>query len=344
MTAAREEGPGAHGRAALDRRDFLRRLGAGSVLAAGSAAAAFALRYGGLELEPAPSRGDAGVPERKGEGGRGEGSGAPPVVAVVKGDDPAAAARKALELLGGMKRFVRPGEKVLVKPNIGWDRRPKFAANTNPEVVAAVVRAAFEAGASRVWVTDSPCNNPVRCFDRSGLRRSLEGSGAELFVPSRGDYVEQDLRGAWLGRWPVLRVVLEADKIVNVPIAKHHSSAVLTLGMKNWYGILGGGKRRGRLHQRMAESIVELAAFVRPVLTVLDAYRILFRNGPQGGSLLDTKLLKTVVASTDPVAVDAFAASFFGLEPRQVPFIPLAAERGLGVQERDRMKKLEAAV
>jgi uncharacterized protein (DUF362 family) len=191
-------------------------------------------------------------------------------------------------------------------------------------------------------VTDSPCNNPARCFDRSGLEDSLAGLDVRLLVPTERDYAERDLGGEVLGVWPVLRPVLECDKIINLPIAKHHSSSVLSLGMKNWFGILGGGKLRGRLHQEMALSIAELAAFVRPALTVLDAWRILWRNGPQGGSLRDTREHKTIAASTDPVAIDAFGATFFDLAPDQVPFVPVAAAMGLGTADLGAVETIEA--
>ncbi|MEW6746547.1 MAG: DUF362 domain-containing protein [Planctomycetota bacterium] len=319
----------------------MKRLAVDSALAAGVVAAGLAWRRGALEIPrqegeatPAARRGrDASTATPPGKDVR-------PVVAIARGDDPAALARAAVEALGGMGAFVSRGERVLLKPNIGWDRPPKFAANTNPDVVASVARLCLEAGAKEVVVTDSPCNNPQRCFDKSGLAKALEGLGVKLFVPTERDYVEKDLGGEVLRVWPVLRAVLECDKVVNLPIAKHHSSAVLTLGMKNWYGILGGGKRRGALHQEMARSIAELASFVRPVLTVLDAYRILVRNGPQGGSLMDTRETKTVMASRDAVAVDALASTLFELTPKDVPYVPLGEQMGLGRADLEAVDKI----
>jgi uncharacterized protein (DUF362 family) len=152
------------------------------------------------------------------------------------------------------------------------------------------------------------------------------------------------LKGEVVGKWPVLRVFLESDRVINVPVAKHHSSAVLTLGMKNWYGILGGGRRRGQLHQEMAAGIADLAGFAQPDLTILDAFRVVFRNGPQGGSPRDTKLLKTVAVSTDPVAIDAFGATLFDLDPKSVPYIPLAEARGLGTADFESLGPIEKEV
>jgi len=136
------------------------------------------------------------------------------------------------------------------------------------------------------------------------------------------------LKGEWLKEWEVLLDVVEADKLINVPIAKHHSLSRLTLGGKNWLGATGGA--RNQFHQSLDKTIVDLAAFFKPQLTVLDAYRILVRNGPQGGRVSDTELRKTVVAGTDPVAVDALGASFFGVAPAELPYLGMAQARGLG--------------
>jgi uncharacterized protein (DUF362 family) len=144
------------------------------------------------------------------------------------------------------------------------------------------------------------------------------------------------LNGAWLKEWEVCLDVFEADKIINVPIAKHHSLCRLTMGMKNWLGAIGGA--RNQLHQGLDQAVVDLAAFFKPQLTVLDAYRILVRNGPQGGRTSDTELAKTVVAGTDPVAVDAFGATLFKVAPRELPYLGLARERGLGEFELEKVR------
>ena len=252
-----------------------------------------------------------------------------PQMSVAQGDDPRALARKAIEVVGGMKRFVGRGDVVVVKPNIAWDRTPAQAANTNPQVVAEIVRLCLEAGARKVIVTDVSCNDPRRRFERSGIAVAARAEGAEVPLPEERKFKEVDLRGDVLTAWPVLEYFLTADKMINVPIAKHHSLTGVTLGMKNWYGILGGP--RHRLHQRIQESLVDLADFMRPTLTVMDAYRILLRGGPTGGNLSDTALKKTLVASTDPVALDAYIAkAYWDLEPEKLPYLKLAQERGLG--------------
>lgn len=260
-----------------------------------------------------------------------------PEMAVVQGEDPASLARAAVEQLGGMKRFIARGDVVLVKPNIGWDRVPEQAANTNPEVVAEVVRQALNSGAKRVIVTDVSCNEARRCFQRSGIAEAAKNAGAEVILPEPALFKEVDLQGDVLRAWPVFSPFLNVDKVINVPIAKHHGLTGTTLGMKNWYGMLGG--QRNQLHQKIHESLVDLADFVRPTLTILDSYRILLRNGPTGGNLQDVLLKKTVIASTDPVAVDAYVAkAYWNLDADALPYLRLAAKRGLGTYEFEKVR------
>ena len=252
-----------------------------------------------------------------------------PDLAVIHDGAPAPMLRRALQEMGGMQRFVSRGDIVIVKPNIAWDRTPAQAANTNPELVAELVLQCWSAGAKKVIVTDVSCNDPRRCFERSGIAAAARQSGAEVLLPAPEKFKEVDLGGDLLQAWPVYQPFLEADKIINVPIAKHHSLTGCTLGMKNWYGILGG--QRHRLHQRIHESLADLADFVRPTLTVLDAYRVLVRNGPTGGNLEDVLLKKTLVAGTDPVALDAYVAkAYWNLEPAALPYLKMAVDRGLG--------------
>jgi uncharacterized protein (DUF362 family) len=266
-----------------------------------------------------------------------------PEMAILQGDDPALLARQAVEELGGMRRFVARGDVVLVKPNIGWDRTPEQAANTNPDVVAEIVRESLNAGAKQVIVTDVSCNEPRRCFQRSGIADAAKRAGAEVILPEPSRFKEVDLQGEVLRAWQVFDPFLHVDKVINIPIAKHHGLTGTTLGMKNWYGMLGG--QRNQLHQKIHESLVDLADFVRPTLTIIDCYRILIRNGPTGGNLEDVLLKKTLVASTDPVAVDAYVAkAYWNMDVAALPYLKLAAQRGLGTYEfekvRTRVKKL----
>ena len=250
--------------------------------------------------------------------------------------EPRALVQRVLENLGGMSRFVGRNDVVVIKPNIAWDRTPEQAANTNPELVAEVVRQCWQAGAKRVVVTDVSCNEARRCFHRSGIEAAARSAGAEVILPDPDLFREVDLGGVMLQSWPVFTPFLEADKIINLPIAKHHGLCGVTLGMKNWYGILGG--QRSRLHQQIHQSLVDLASFMLPTLTIMDCYRILLRNGPTGGNLEDVALKKTVVAGTDPVALDAYVAkAYWNLDPEHLPYLQLAAQRGLGTVEFEKL-------
>lgn len=247
--------------------------------------------------------------------------------------------RSAIDAMGGMKRFVAQGDIVVVKPNIGWDRLPVHAANTNPDVVATVVQMAYEAGAKRVVVTDASCNDPNRCFQRSGIWRATHKVGADVVLPAEHRFRTMRLRGDVLDEWPVYTPLVEADKVINVPVAKHHNLAKYTGAMKNWYGALGG--RRNRLHQSIDVSVADLATFMRPTLVVVDATRVLVRNGPQGGNIDDTREMNTVIASIDQVAVDAYAAGLIGQKRENIGYLKLGEERGLGTMWWEKLRTKE---
>jgi len=251
-----------------------------------------------------------------------------PTLAAVEGESPAAITREAIAVLGGMGKFIAKGDRVVIKPNIGWDRTPEMAACTNPDVVRTLVELVLDAGAKKAIVIDNTTNQAKRCYVRSGIQEAVKQAGGEMLFVDDYRVKKMALKGEWLKEWEILLDVVESDKIINVPIAKHHSLCRLTLGGKNWLGATAGA--RNQFHQSLDKTIVDLAAFFKPQLTVLDAYRILVRNGPQGGRISDTELRKTVVAGADPVAVDAMGASFFSVEPRELPYLALARDRGLG--------------
>lgn len=251
-----------------------------------------------------------------------------PDLALIQGNSPAQLTKEAVALLGGINRFVSKGDVVLVKPNIGWDRTPKQAACTNPEVVKTLVELCLDAGAKQVKVMDNPCNPARRTYVRSGIAAAAKKAGAKVPYPNDHRLKKMALKGEWLKEWEVYTDFVEADKIINAPIAKTHSLSRLTMGMKNWLGALGG--KRNQLHQKLDFAMVDLAAFFKPILTVLDGYRILIRNGPQGGRLSDVKLQKTIVAGVDYVAVDAMGATFFGIKPEDLRFLQLANQKGFG--------------
>ena len=236
--------------------------------------------------------------------------------------------RAAIDALGGMGRFVSKGQTVWIKPNIGWDRRPEQAATTNPDVVATLVQMCYQAGAKRVLLSDNPCNSAQRTFPRSGIQQAAEKAGAQVFFMDERKFRKMALNGKILKEWPVYADVVEADVLINVPIAKHHSLTTVTLGMKNLMGAVGG--TRERFHQNTELTLPDLAAFLKPKLIVLDAIRVLMGNGPVGGSLTDVKRKETVVAGADQVAVDAYGATLLGHKPQAIEHIVEAGRRGLG--------------
>ena len=251
-----------------------------------------------------------------------------PDLVISQGTSPEHITEGALQALGGMEQFVSRGDIVLVKPNIGWDRTPALAANTNPEVVATLVRLCLEAGAKEVKVFDYPCEDPRRCYVNSGIMEAAKGAGAKVSYVDERRFRKMEVKGEALDTWEIYQEAVEVDKIINCPILKHHSLARLTMGMKNLMGLVGGN--RARLHWHLDPALVDLAAFFKPTLVVLDAIRILTANGPQGGSLKYVKRLNTVAAGADQVAIDAVGAKLFGLVPDELEHLSIASKRGLG--------------
>ena len=269
-----------------------------------------------------------------------------PDIATVTGLDYADVVREAVKLLGGMDHFVRPGNKVVVKPNIGWDRSPEQAANTHPLVVKTLVELALEAGASEVKVFDHTCNEKRRCYKNSGIAdavKSLKQKKARYEYIDDRKFVPVDITdGISLTRWDIYKDALTADCYINVPVAKHHGLSSLTLGLKNSMGVIGG--RRGRLHQNLGQNLADLATVIRPQLTVIDATRMLMDNGPQGGRISDVKKVDTVIASSDPVAADALATTLFGLAPEDIDSTVAAHRMGLGQMDLSKMNLIQRSL
>ena len=251
-----------------------------------------------------------------------------PRMVIAHGANPVTNTRAVIQRMGGMKQFVTPQDVVLIKPNIGWNRRPAHAANTQPDVVAELVRACRGAGAKRVIVCDCPVSKARKSFKRSGILAAASAAGAQVIMPEESRYHTVKISER-LGTWEVLEPFFEATKIINVPVAKHHVLVGFSGGMKNWFGITT--KLRMILHNDLQRSIAELGALMRPTLTVLDASLVLMRNGPQGAGLADVKQVNTVAASVDPVAMDAWAVGLLGGKVKKLPeFLRLAQSMGLG--------------
>jgi uncharacterized protein (DUF362 family) len=258
-----------------------------------------------------------------------------PLLAQVQGDSPYEITKRAIAEIGGMGKIIARNDVVMIKPNIGWNRTVEQAACTNPEVLRALIELVFNAGAKKVIVMDKTCHTAGDCYARSGIEAMAKGAGAEVRYCDDNRLATHDFKGETLGKWPVFRDFLEVDKFINVPILKHHGSAGLTIAMKNLYGILGGN--RGKLHRDMGENIADLARGFTSHLVLVDAYRVLMRNGPVGGRLSDVELRRTVIASTRIMHADVAAAVLFGADPRQLEFLQAAFSRKMGEIEMARI-------
>lgn len=266
------------------------------------------------------------------------------LLSVAKGEDYTALVTKVLEPFGGMNQFIKPGDRVVVKPNIGWDRSPEQAANTHPKVVQAVVRQALAAGAGRVQVFDRTCNEQRRCYANSGIEqaiRELNDNRAVIEHIDNRKFVPVEIaRGKALTRWEIYKDALDCDCYINLPVAKHHGLSRLTLGIKNSMGVIGGN--RGSLHHDLGQSLADLATVIKPKLTLIDATRILLNNGPQGGNLADVRRLDTLIASADPVAADAYATTLFELRPDAIDSTVAAYRMGLGEMDLEKIRVVTA--
>jgi uncharacterized protein (DUF362 family) len=264
---------------------------------------------------------------------------APPAVAVSEGTDYAAVTRKTIGALGGMKAFVKPGSTVVVKPNIGWDRKPEYAANTHPLVVKTIVEECLASGAKKVKVFDNTCNDARRCYENSGIQGALRGmKNVDVRFVENDRFRKTALNGRFLKEWPLYDDALNADVFINVPIAKHHGLTGLTLGLKNMMGIMGDN--RGYIHRSIEDALCDINSLVRSHLVIIDATRILTDHGPQGGNLKDVKVLNKVIASRDIVAADAYATTLFGMKPQDISTTVAAYKRGLGEMDVKKMKVL----
>jgi uncharacterized protein (DUF362 family) len=264
------------------------------------------------------------------------------IVAQGAGKSPSSITRGAIDAIGGIRRFISRGDIVVIKPNIAWDRLPEQAANTNPDVVATVVRLCFDAGAKKVKVFDRSVNDPRRCYKQSGIADAVKPLGADVSFIDDRRFKEVSIKGQVLKSWPLYTDIFEADKVINIPIAKHHALAKLTMSMKNWMGVMGGN--RGRIHQRIGESLSDINMVIKPTLTVLDAIRILTANGPQGGSLKDVRKLDTVIVGTDPVGIDSYGATLFGMKGKDLSYVRAGAAARIGIMDLSKLKIKELNV
>ena len=255
-----------------------------------------------------------------------------PYLVVARGATPAAIMRAAIDAFGGMSKFVKPGSDVILKPNIcNAQNGPEYASTTNPEVIAELVKMCLAAGAKRVRVMDQPLSGTaVTAYVRSGIREAVEKAGGEMELMSAAKYTPIDFPATArsLKSQKIYQDILKADVVFNVPIAKHHGSAQLTLTMKNLMGVI---QDRNSIHFALDQRIADLSTAIKPTLHIIDGVRVLMNHGPTGGNLNDVKVANTIIVSHDPVAADAYATQFlFNRKPQDIGYIKMGAEMGLG--------------
>ena len=321
----------------LGRRQLLVRgvKAAASIAVAGGLAYRLYDRQGpkvGIEAEKLITMPDFSVPRKDGQ-----------IISIVQGEDRAKTVNKAIDLLGGIERFVKSGDIVAIKPNVAFASPPILGATANPDVVSAVIRLCYERGdAKKVIVLDNPINDPASCFTLSGIGRAAAEAGAEVVMPKDNLFGHTTLEGGRLIKnWPVFyKPLAGADKLIGItPVKDHHRSAA-SMSMKNWYGFLGG--RRNIFHQDINTIIAELAMMMKPTFVVLDGTVTMMTNGPTGGSVSDLKKTNTMIASCDMIASDAFGCSLLGLKPANLPYLSLAEKAGAGTADYESLKPLRA--
>ena len=306
----------------LNRSEFLKLIalgGAGIAVLGGPERALAALARADDDLDRAALDGDVVAAH----------AAAAKILAVAHGTSAGTNTKKAIAAIGGMRTFVSSGDVVVIKPNIGHPRAPKYAVTTNPSVVATLVSLARQAGAKKVIVMDNPVSSdPAHCYSASKIAAAVKSAGGSMKVMGSSGYKGYAIPGHLLKTHPLYAAIVNADVLINVPIAKQHGSTGLTLAGKN---MMGCTSNRQKMHTLgLSQSIAEINAKLRPELTVIDAMRILVHNGPSGGRLSDVRTKNTVIACRDWVAADTYATRLFGKKPGAVPYIRAAAKMGLG--------------
>jgi len=267
------------------------------------------------------------------------------VISIVNGSDRIKTVDKAIELLGGIERFVKPGETVMIKPNIAFASSAMLCATTNPELIAEVVRLCYSrGGAKKVIIIDNPINDPESCFALSGIGKAASAAGAEIVLPKAQFFKNTSLAGGKLIKdWPILFEPFgKVDKLIGIAPVKNHHRAGASMTMKNWYGLLGG--RRNIFHQDINSIVVELAMLVKPTLVILDGTEVMMTNGPTGGSVSDLKRANTLIVSTDCVAADSYGCGLLDMKVSDLPYLAKAEKAGVGTTDYESLKPVIATV
>lgn len=254
------------------------------------------------------------------------------------GGEPAPMFEKGIDAIGGIERFVKKGDRVTIKPNIGWDKKPELAGNTNPELVVALINACKDAGAKEIVVFDNTCDAWRKCYENSGIEEAAKKAGAVVMPANEERYYREVKlpKGKALKSALVHQAILDCDCWFNVPVLKNHGGARMTIAMKNLMGIVWD---RRAFHQKgLDQCIADIGTIDNPAcLNIVDAYRIMKTNGPRGRDASDVELTKALFMSTDPVAVDVASVKFFGqfqnMPLADVKYLPLGEQLALGVQD-----------
>lgn len=264
-------------------------------------------------------------------------------ISIVKGRNRVETVRTAIESLGGIQRFVKPGETVVIKPNIAFASPAMIGATTSPQLIAEVVRLCLvDAKAKKVIVTDNPINDPASCFMISGIEKAATEAGAKIVFPKSNFFKHTTLKdGKLIKNWPILfEPFAKADKLIGITPVKNHLRSIASMSIKNWYGLLGG--QRNIFHQDINTIIAELAMMVKPTLVILDGTETMITNGPTGGSVSDLKRTNTMIVSCDMVAADSFGCSLLGLKPSDLPYLQKAQLAGAGITDYESLKPILA--
>jgi len=257
---------------------------------------------------------------------------------VARGADPEKLVRRAIAAIGGMETIVPAGSEVIIKPNICHAYYSyEYATTTNPYVVGTLVQLCYEAGASKVRVMDNPFGGSTeKAYEVSGIAEQVSLAGGKMEIIPGFMYTKTEIpRGKDIKQVEIFEDILKTDILIDVPIAKHHSLAGLTIGMKNLLGVI---INRPAMHNNLGQRLADLTSLVTPTLTVVDAVRLLMDHGPTGGNLADVKKIDTIIASKDVVAADSYTATLFGLKPEDLDYIQAATKMGLGISELDKLK------
>jgi uncharacterized protein (DUF362 family) len=321
------------------RRELLQRAGKAGAALAGCGLASYLLYdpagpKPGVAAEELVTLPDFSVPRKAGQ-----------TMSIVQGADRVKTVAKAIDLLGGIERFIQSGDVVAIKPNVAFASPPMLGATANPELVAEVVRLCYNRGkAKKVIVTDNPINDPTSCFTLSGIGKAASKAGAEVVLPREYLFSPTTLTGGTLIKnWPVFFGPFEkVDKLIGIAPVKDHHRAGASMSVKNWYGLLGG--RRNIFHQDINTIISELAMMAKPTLVVLDGTDVMMTNGPTGGSVSDLQRKNTLIASTDMVAADSYGCTLLGLRVSDLPYLVKAEKASAGTTDYQSLNPATATI